>query len=526
MTTLRFNTLRKTTETVVSNKENLTQEVKGMASVTIRIDADCYLLCDGEYIEDIEIKANKLIKIKLPIGQHLLEFVDLENPNVKVEKVVDFPESGKSYLVLIDGLEEAIIEANLKKSELEAKQIAKSKELEAQRKKEEAELQKKLEEERKAKEIAELNARRLAENKARKDITYTILIGDVKNMLQAIMTARVLFGWGTAEAKTNFANLPLEVFTTKSFTEVSQVLQKLDNGGIVADVLAVNALGEVVEIEKNVLEKKNKIDIITAEKESKASEKAESKSKIEYAQNINTKYHEIKEDFVFNVKGVCFTMKFVEGGTFMMGATATDDDALEDEKPLHKVKLDSYYISETQVTQEQWEAVMDNNPSEFRGTKLPVETVSWYDCQEFIGKLNHITGKEFSLPTEAQWEYAARGGNKSKGYKFSGGNRIGEVAWFGRNCDETRPVATKRANELGLYDMTGNVSEWCNDWYKENYYADSPLENPQGPSSGTRRVLRGGSWYYRSKFNRLSYRNPCDPSRGSKLRGLRLVIQL
>ena len=256
---LKFNTLRKTTETVVSNKENLTQEVIGMASITIRIDADCYLLCDGEYIEDIEIKANKLIKIKLPIGQHLLEFVDLENPNVKVEKVVDFPESGKSYLVLIDGLEEAIIEANLKKSELEAKQIAKSKELEAQRKKEEAELQKKLEEERKAKEIAELNARRLAENKARKDITYTILIGDVKNMLQAIMTARVLFGWGTTEAKTNFANLPLEVFTTKSLTEVSQVLQKLDNGGIIAEVLAVNALGEVVEIEKETMEKKNKL---------------------------------------------------------------------------------------------------------------------------------------------------------------------------------------------------------------------------------------------------------------------------
>ena len=234
----------------------------------------------------------------------------------------------------------------------------------------------------------------------------------------------------------------------------------------------------------------------------------------------------IPQDLVFNVNGVQFTMKYVEGGTFMMGAS-DDDDAYEDEQPTHKVRIDSYYMGETQVTQELWQAVMGDNPSHFKGDRLPVEKVSWDDCQEFVKKLNAITGKTFVLPTEAQWEYAARGGNKSKGYKYSGANNIDEVAWYsGNSNDRTHIVATKNANELGLYDMTGNVWEWCNDWHDRNYYSTSPQENPKGPSSGINRVYRGGSWSNGDWCCRVSYRGSDDPSLRNGYNGFRLVLQV
>lgn len=233
------------------------------------------------------------------------------------------------------------------------------------------------------------------------------------------------------------------------------------------------------------------------------------------------------QDLVFNVNGVQFTMKYVDGGTFMMGASDNDVEADDDEKPAHKVRLDSYYIGETQVTQDLWQAVMGNNPSKWEGDRLPVETVSWNDCQEFIKKLNHITGKTFALPTEAQWEYAARGGNKSKGYKYSGSNNIDEVAWYEDNSnDRTNIVATKKANELSLYDMTGNVWEWCNDWFDGGYYIDSPQDNPKGPFSGDDRVLRGGSWDCDDWGCRVSYRNGSDPGDRGYDGGFRLVLQV
>ena len=233
------------------------------------------------------------------------------------------------------------------------------------------------------------------------------------------------------------------------------------------------------------------------------------------------------QDLEFDVNGVKFTMKYVEGGAFMMGASNDDYEAYEDEQPTHKVRLDSYYMGETQVTQELWQAVMGYNPSHFKGDRLPVEEVSWDDCQEFVKKLNAITGKTFVLPTEAQWEYAARGGNMSKGYKYSGGNNIDEVAWYsGNSNNQTHIVANKKYNKLGLYDMTGNVWEWCNDWYDDDYYSTSPQENPKGPSSGDDRVLRGGSWGNGDGLCRVSSRAYYDPDDRDDNIGFRLALQV
>lgn len=190
---------------------------------------------------------------------------------------------------------------------------------------------------------------------------------------------------------------------------------------------------------------------------------------------------------VHNVKGVSFKMVYVEGGTFTMGSSSSDSDAKSDEMPAHEVTLDNFLIGETEVTQELWQAVMGNNPSYRRGDlQRPVDYVSWDDCQTFIKKLNRLTGKKFRLPTEAEWEYAARGGRESNGYKYSGSNTVGDVAWF----DYRSSVKSKQPNELGIYDMSGGVREWCSDWYGS--YSSDAQTNPTGPSSGSDRVLRGG----------------------------------
>ena len=214
----------------------------------------------------------------------------------------------------------------------------------------------------------------------------------------------------------------------------------------------------------------------------------------------------------FTVNGVTFKMVKVEGGTFTMGATKEQGkNAYDEERPAHQVTLSDYYIGQTEVTQELWTAVMGSNPSEFKGDNLPVEKVSWDDCQAFIEKLNRLLsnelgGKRFALPTEAQWEFAARGGNKSKGYKYAGSNNLDDVAWFWDNRGEqTHPVAQKQPNELGLYDMSGNVWEWCKDWYGR--YSRNAQTNPQGPASGTNRVYRGGSWLNSAEYCRVSNRN-------------------
>ncbi len=224
------------------------------------------------------------------------------------------------------------------------------------------------------------------------------------------------------------------------------------------------------------------------------------------------------------VKGVSFKMIKVEGGSFMMGSN--DGDA--DEKPVHQVTLSTFYIGETEVTQELWLAVMGKNRSKFKGTKRPVEKVSWDDCQEFVQKLNVLTGKTFRLPTEAEWEYAARGGNRSKGYTYSGSDVIDNVAWYEDNSgDQTHEVATKQPNELGIYDMSGNVVEWVQDraglWKGPKKYEPIPQTNPQGPSSGSDRVYRGGGWDGSAGYCRVSDRGSVTPSIRVSNLGLRLA---
>ena len=221
------------------------------------------------------------------------------------------------------------------------------------------------------------------------------------------------------------------------------------------------------------------------------------------------------------VKGVSFKMIRVQGGTFTMGATSEQgSDAYDDEKPAHKVTLSSYYIGETEVTQELWQAVMGSNPSYFKGAKLPVEQVSWEDCQTFIRKLNQMTGKSFRLPTEAEWEFAARGGNRSNHYKYSGSSNLLSVAWY--DDSKTHPVGQKSPNELGLYDMSGNVWEWCADWYGD--YSSSAQTNPKGPSNASYRVRRGGSCYDGDSICRVSHRSDGTPTFRVYSLGLRLAL--
>lgn len=235
-----------------------------------------------------------------------------------------------------------------------------------------------------------------------------------------------------------------------------------------------------------------------------------------------------------NGKTVSFKMKLVEAGTFTMGATSEQgSDAESDESPTHQVALtNDYYMGETEVTQALWYAVMGQSPtsggsswssSYGLGDDCPAYNISYTDCKSFLTKLNQMTGQTFRFPTEAEWEFAARGGNESKGYKYAGSNTIGDVAWYTDNSgSKTHTVKTKAANELGLYDMSGNVYEWCQDWYGD--YSSSSETNPTGASSGSRRVNRGGSWLSNVRCCRVSYRNYFTPGSRDRNLGFRLAL--
>ena len=227
----------------------------------------------------------------------------------------------------------------------------------------------------------------------------------------------------------------------------------------------------------------------------------------------------------FTVNGVTFTMVEVEGGTFVMGSPFDSSVAELDERPPHPVSLRSFFIGQTEVTQALWEAVMGNNPSSQQvGDDKPVNEVKWDDCHAFISKLNALTGKTFRLPTEAEWEYAARGGKYSRGYQFAGSNDIDAVAWHYENSHfKLYAVAQKRPNELGLYDMTGNVSEWCEDFYDDMYYSHSPSDNPCNTKESNYRVSRGGNYSRKVEGSGVCDRYAKSPSFSDNYTGLRLV---
>ena len=240
--------------------------------------------------------------------------------------------------------------------------------------------------------------------------------------------------------------------------------------------------------------------------------------------------------FIETANGLNMKMIYVEGGTFTMGASSGDGDAYDFELPAHQVTLDSYYIAEFEVTQSQWEKVMGTTVYQQRdkydslcymrgvGDNYPMYYVSYEEARDFCQELSLLTGKTYLLPTEAQWEFAARGGNKGKNSdnKYSGSYSIDAVAWYESNSNSsTHPVGQKRANQLGIYDMSGNVWEWCSDWYGD--YSSNSQTNPTGPSSGQSRVLRGGGWDYNAGFCRVSNRIGHIPSTRYSYFGFRVV---
>ncbi len=262
-----------------------------------------------------------------------------------------------------------------------------------------------------------------------------------------------------------------------------------------------------------------------------------------FAANFNFKGMDMAKHFYQEMAPVLNATRFVavKGGRFLMGSPANEKDAYESEKPQHEVMLSDFYIAKTLVTQQQWREIMGDNPSGFKHCdSCPVEQVSWEDAQTFIARLNEKTGLTFRLPCEAEWEYAARGGHKAPlgegremlhagQYKYAGSDDLDAVGWYGDNAgDKTHPVATKQSNELGLYDMNGNVLEWCQDWFSENYYADCKkagvVNDPRGPENGSYRVLRGGSWLSSAQRCRSAARGSNEPGYCISRIGFRLVF--
>ncbi|MDR0941728.1 MAG: formylglycine-generating enzyme family protein [Bacteroidales bacterium] len=293
-------------------------------------------------------------------------------------------------------------------------------------------------------------------------------------------------------------------------------------------VCTVAALAQEDAVLKNIEKHLRDGDCISAETAYNAWKEQREKSAIIELRISECKNRVLKSvhgDITVTVKGYSFTMIGIEGGSFTMGCTSEQgSDCDSDEKPAHSVTLSSYRIGKYEVTQGLWKAVMGSNPSYFTGDNLPVEQVSWEDAMEFIRSLNFHTNKEFRLPTEAEWEYAARGGDRSNGTEYSGAySNPDNAGWYSGNSDrKTHPVGTKRPNELGIYDMTGNVWEWCSDWF--NGYSSSSQTNPKGVSSGYYRVIRGGSWSNDASDCRVAIRHYSAPGYRSGGVGFRLVL--
>lgn len=304
-------------------------------------------------------------------------------------------------------------------------------------------------------------------------------------------------------------------------------------------------IGEINHVEENFVVTVSLINVGTAATETTLkvtiSDVSVYKNKITaLAQKIGGDFDKPEDDErnrtrprAFTVNGVRFIVQYVKGGTFMMGATPEQEKgAYNVEKPVHQVTLDDYYIGKYEVTQDLWIAVMDEDPEIIRawnrygrGDNYPAFMVSWDDCKVFIEKLNMITGAKFRLPTEAEWEFAARGGVKSKKTRYSGSNNVNEVAWNNRTIEGygPMPVGMKLPNELGIYDMSGNVWEWCEDWFGK--YKEEPQNNPKGKPSGVNHVLRGGSWTRSARLNRVSNRGYNKADARYNYNGFRLVVE-
>lgn len=228
-----------------------------------------------------------------------------------------------------------------------------------------------------------------------------------------------------------------------------------------------------------------------------------------------------------SIQDILDNMVDISGGTFTMGCTSEQKNCREDEKPTHSVTLSNFKMAKYEITEIQWRTIMGNNFHEVRFSgcdNCPVVKASWNDIQEFIERLNNLTGDKFRLPTEAEWEYAARGGNKSKQYQYAGSNTLDEVTWYWRNSNHrTHPVGRKKPNELDLHDMMGNVSEWCSDWYGENYYSVGTSNDPKGASSGEYKVIRGCSFGSYEKHFRFAVRHFLVPAYNDSHTGFRLA---
>jgi formylglycine-generating enzyme required for sulfatase activity len=251
--------------------------------------------------------------------------------------------------------------------------------------------------------------------------------------------------------------------------------------------------------------------ILRIQQGDKKSEKSVSISQVGGETSFNLSF--VTQSASGNLNNTIIEMEAIKGGTFQMGSKES-----RDEQPIHSVTLNSFNIGKTEVTQAQWKSIMGSNPSNFKGDNLPVENVSWDDVQIFIGKLKAKTGKTYRLPTEAEWEYAAGKIDETS---------LGDYAWYDVNSNKTtHPVGTKQPNQFGLYDMGGNVWEWCNDWYEADYYSKSQPENPKGPSASSSRVRRGGSWLDGASYCRVAFRGNGTPVIRSYTLGFRLVLDL
>ena len=279
----------------------------------------------------------------------------------------------------------------------------------------------------------------------------------------------------------------------------------------------------VRQLEDLLAELKTKYGCDDFDSDISSTEEVEEPETIENVEETIAEIVSNEDDLVITVNGLSLVMKRIEGGTFSMGTDEFDFSADSDESPIHEVVLDSFFLGETEVTKAIYDVVMGNGNDNTERPDNPQSSVSWYDCHEMIQRLNFLTGRNFRLPTEAEWEFAARGGIKGNGYRFAGSDNVDDVAWHeGNSENKSHPVGQKQPNELGLYDMSGNLAEWCEDIYGD--YDETSQTNPKGASTGAYRVMRGGGWGFTAQRCRVTKRECANPDARNSCYGLRLAL--